>query len=497
MKLNNKDSEYFKSIGLSPKDIEKQILLLKKGTKYLNLSKPARLKDGIIQLDSSKLDLQEAEYLKLIANKSITKFIPASGAATRMFKDLYSYLEDNTETEFINYFINNINKFAFFDELKKFIKTKGFDISNLLKNKDYSSIIRFLIEDKGMAYGSLPKALLKFHKSKKRILNPIDEHLKEAAAYCGSMPTVLFTISEQFNPLFTANISKSIEELKLKANYKLTYQKEKTNTIAVDLQYKLVKTEENKYLIRPGGHGSLIDNLNEINSDIIFIKNIDNVCSESYFKATVKYKKALVNLLLDIQNEIFIYAKKLKEYDGSDKIFNEELLTFLENKLNIYPKEFSKLDNNEIVNFFSKKINRPIRVCGMVKNEGEPGGGPFWVENKEGDIDLQIVESLQINHKDRNQKLIFSESTHFNPVDIVCATKDNNGEKFDLSKFIDQDAVFVTQKSFKGKEILALEHPGLWNGGMGNWNTIFVEVSSETFNPVKTVNDLLKETHQN
>ena len=494
MELNNADLKYFTSKGISIKDVETQISLLKKGTKYLNLARPARLIDGIIRINPSTLN--NLDYSKLIQQKSITKFTPASGAASRMFKDLYRFLDDNEETEFIHKFISNLENFAFYDDLKEILRTNNFEITELLESKDYSTIIEFLIEGKGLSYGLLPKALLKFHRTDTEVLNPIKEHLKEAIAYCGKHPKVSFTISEQFKNIFDSEIQKSINELKHNLEYQLSYQKTDTDTVAVDLEYNLVESNPNEYLIRPGGHGALIENLNDIDSDIIFLKNIDNVCSDTYFSETVKYKKALVSILLSKQEQIYNFARKVAKYDGKDSKFNNEIKTFLEEELNIFSSELCKMEATEKANFFREKLNRPLRICGMVKNEGEPGGGPFWVKDEQGTVALQIVESLQIDHNKPDQEVIFSESTHFNPVDIVCSTKDVNGKKFDFTKFVDKDAVFVTEKTFRGESILALEHPGLWNGGMGNWNSIFVEVSPETFNPVKTVNDLLKKTHQ-
>lgn len=496
MNLNEQGIDYLNSKGLSIEAINTQLDLIRKGTKFLNLVRPASITDGIIQISNIELDKIEKKYSQLISNKTITKFIPASGAASRMFKDLYSYLDNGDVNTFIITFIAGIKKFAFYNELEQSLKLQNLDIDTLLKTKDYKTIIEFLITDKGLNYGKLPKGLLSFHKNEDSISTPIVEHVKEAIAYCGAQPKLSFTISEIFKSKFETEINKALKQFNKDFEYQLSYQKSKTDTVASTSDFNLVETKNNEFLIRPGGHGSLIENLNDVNSDIIFIKNIDNVCSEKYLEETALYKKALVSILLQKQHTIFNYLEKLEDYDGKDELLNNKIETFFKEELNIHSDALLSMNTSEKVQFYKAKLNRPIRVCGMVKNEGEPGGGPFWVKDEEDTLGLQIVESLQINLKKNDQASILSNSSHFNPVDIVCSVKDNNNKKYDLTAFVDKDAVFVTEKSYQGKTILALEHPGLWNGGMGNWNTIFVEVSSKTFNPVKTVNDLLRDTHQ-
>ncbi len=497
MKLNKKQINFLNNRGLTQEIVQSQIQLFKQGTHFLAIIKPARVNDGVKVFPEQEITVLEKKYEQTLDSKTTTKFVPASGAATRMFKDLFTFLNTNIITEFINNFIENIEKFAFYDELVKTLENNGLDIKKLIYNKKYKEIIEALLLDDFMSYGNLPKGLLSFHREGNKIISPIKEHIKEAKLYGGKYVDLVFTISEEFKSKFEKEIEDGLSQYQVKnLPYTLTYQKASTDTIAVEKNYQLVELDEEELLIRPGGHGSLIENLNEVDSDIIFIKNIDNVCSDKYLNETVRYKKLLTSELIRVQKRVFEYVEKLKDYDGESNEFDKELFNFIKNDLGCFSDSFSEMTIPEKLNYFSTKLNRPIRACGMVKNEGEPGGGPFWVKDKKGVVSLQIVESAQINKKDKQQVDIFNSSSHFNPVDLVCAVKNIEGKKYDLLKFVDKDAYFIAEKTYRAKEILALEHPGLWNGGMGDWSTIFVEVSSLTFNPVKTVNDLLRTSHQ-
>ncbi len=493
--LQQKQQLSDRNIGVEQLDL--QIEMFKKGTKYLNLLKPATLSDGIMQLDKEALDYYIDLYDALSGNKEVCKFVPASGAATRMFKDLYTYLDSQEETPFITHFISNIEKFAFFEDLKAELQLEGLDIDDLIKDKNYTPIIRTLLDKEGLSYGSLPKGLLAFHKESDKIMTPVDEHIKEAKAYLGKQPELVFTISEVYQSSFEQMVLEAVEKEELTdAKYALTYQKPVTDTIAVDKQFNPVVMEDGGFLFRPGGHGSLIVNLNEIDADLIFIKNIDNVVTSKYLETTVKYKKALAGILLEVQAKVFELRERIENYDGREEATNLKIQTFIEQYLGLHPKQTESMNAQDKVAYFRDVLDRPIRVCGMVKNEGEPGGGPFWVSDDYKDVSLQIVESSQMDLSNKEQSCMLEEASHFNPVDLVCGVRNRYGQKYNLEDFIDKEAVFIAEKSFFGKEILALEHPGLWNGAMARWNTIFVEVPVETFNPVKTVNDLLKSTHQ-
>ena len=494
MNLTEIDIEYLKEKGLNLEDVEAQVRDLKRGTQYLDITKPAVVNDGILHLSEE----QQKEFLRyyeaLRKSKSMVKFVPASGAATRMFKNLYAYLEDSVLTDYIQEFITNIHLFAFCKELESSLLLDGYNMDALIKEKKYNLIISFLLEEKGLNYGSLPKGLLSFHKCQEQVQTPIDEHLKEAKAYLGEAPKLVFTISEIYTSLFEQKIKDGVENLAFEIDYQLCYQKAKTDTIAVGLNFEIVKDEQNKILMRPGGHGSLISNLDEIDTDIIFIKNIDNVVSQSLLENNIQYKKILVGVLFSYQEQIFTYQSKLKDSEITADLL-EEIYIFLVQNLGIKNFKWQKFTKKEKISYLKSKINRPLRVCGMVKNTGEPGGGPFWV-SKNKEESLQIVESSQIDLSKEKYKVIFNKSSYFNPVDLVCAVKNYKGEKYNLLDFVDKNSFFISKKSYKGKDILALEHPGLWNGGMSDWNTVFVAVPLQTFAPVKMINDLLKEEHQ-
>ena len=388
--------------------------------------------------------------------------------------------------------------------VKDFLWKKHSPVGVLKKDifsKDFEKILNYLLTENGLNYGNLPKGLLKFHKYKTGERTPSEEHLAEGAMYAktGNNVFIHFTVSPEHQALF----EKHIEEIKvdyenrfeIKIHIKFSIQKPSTDTIAVDLHNQPFRNEDGTILFRPGGHGALIENLNDIDADIIFVKNIDNVVPDRLKAETVKYKKALGGLLKEKQTQIFNFTEKLQN-DTSEETINI-VKTFAENELYItLDNTFETKTNSEKARYLISKLNRPLRVCGMVKNEGEPGGGPFFVKKESGSVSLQIVESAQIDTENTEKAKIVKEATHFNPVDLVLAVKDFKGNKFDLKKYIDPKTGFISQKSKNGKELKALELPGLWNGAMANWNTLFVEVPISTFNPVKVINDLLRDTHQ-
>jgi hypothetical protein len=484
------DLSHFKNKGIPIEKVNLQLEQFKTGFPYMNVQKPASISDGIIALDEEQKFMFTDKYREGIENGcSIIKFVPASGAATRMFKDLFGFIcadpnrqEKMLKTGPIHEFLANIKCFAFSKELEKHSDINFSDEAAVKQNA--ISIIKSLLLPEKLNYGNYPKGILKFHISDDKILTPIEEHLTEGALYGANNKSIVnihFTVSENHLSLFKEIVKKSqlLLEAKYDVRYNITYstQKTSTDTIAVNPDNTPFRDENDDILFRPGGHGALIENLNDLDGDIVFIKNIDNVIPEYRLKDTIQYKEALAGILYFYQQQIFTYLKEL-------------------NQNTTIPDTILQASNKEKTSFIQTKLDRPMRVCGMVKNEGEPGGGPFWGIGKNGEISLQIVESSQIDLNNKKKQEIVKQSTHFNPVDLVCGIKNYKGQKFDLHKYVDAKTGFITNKSLNGKELKALELPGLWNGAMSDWTTIFVEVPISTFNPVKTVNDLLREQHQ-
>ena len=446
--------------------MDKSVKRFKKGAKYVNLVS-AVTRDQLTSINSVN-----DEYLNL----NCVKFIPASGAATRMFEDLYKYLENKVDDDSINKFFNELEDITFYEDIKEFIEGE-----NINKNSTSGrlKIIDYILNT--MNYGNLPKAVIKMNSYKDYSTTPIEEHVFEGERYLNpSSLNFHFTISNNHEDLFNQYI-KTI--LKGREDIKVSYsfQKPKTDTLAVDMDNNPFILEDDKFLYRPGGHGALIENLNDIDGDIIFIKNIDNVCHRDYIEDTINSKKLLASIGFQFKERIDGYIRDL----SLDDYNMDEIIEFINKDLNIILKD--EMTKDKALSF----LNRPLRVCGVVKNQGEPGGGPFLVDNGEY-TDLQICEKSEIDLNDRKQDELFSASEFFNPVDIVCFVKDHKGEKFNLLEYVNEERYFISKKTYKGKDIKALEHPGLWNGAMDKWNTLFVEVPLSTFNPVKKVNDLLR-----
>ncbi|OJF94705.1 DUF4301 family protein [Alkalibacterium sp. 20] len=448
--------------------MDKNINRFKKGTKYVNIV------SSVTSEELTSCDNISNEYLSM----KCVKFIPASGAATRMFEDLYKYIDDNINTESINKFFNELEKITFYEDVKEFIEDENIDKNTIVGR---IKIIDYILNE-NLNYGSLPKALIKMNSYKDYSTTPIDEHIFEGEKHLNNnFLNFHFTISKNHEELFNGYIKNILKE---KDNINITYsfQKQKTDTLAVDMDNNPFLLKDGSILYRAGGHGALIENLNDIDGDIIFIKNIDNVCHREYIDDTVNSKKIIGSVGFQFKKRIDGYVRSLLS-DDDDIV---EIKDFINKELKISSK--GELTKDKALSF----LNRPLRVCGVVKNQGEPGGGPFIVGNGEY-TDLQICEKSEIDLNNNDQLKILNSSAFFNPVDIVCFVKDYKGEKFNLLNYVNEERYFISKKTYKGKDIKALEHPGLWNGSMDNWNTLFVEVPLTTFNPVKRANDLLRD----
>ncbi|NNE31512.1 MAG: DUF4301 family protein, partial [Winogradskyella sp.] len=489
MSFTDKDIQQIKAKGLTVEKVESQLQLFKTGIPFTSIVEAATLSNGIITLDNNLIE-EASTYFDTHKNKkTILKFVPASGAATRMFKFLFQFLKEYKPNEqslnaFINknklkdmsLFLMGLEKFPFYKQVIIALETKGVDFDALPANEKVWHFVDAMLNEEHLNFGNQPKGLLPFHKYKTHhISTAFEEHLYEAALYASDQNTAKlhFTISERYKDKFNQEF-KRIEtyvqdNTGVSFEISFSYQQEATDTIAVTLDNKPFREDDDSLLFRPSGHGALLKNLNTIDADIIFIKNIDNVVVKPYKEEVAKYKKVLAGILLKLQTKTFEYLRIL---DGVD-ITNEQLFRiekFLETEM--YTKvsgEYHKYSDQYKIEYLKEKLNRPIRICGMVKNEGEPGGGPFWVRDQFGNLSLQIVESAQINLKDKKQKEILKNATHFNPVDLVCGVKNYKGEKFDLENFVDHNAAFITMKTKVGKDLKALELPGLWNGSMAYW----------------------------
>lgn len=500
--------------GVLADNVGRQLIFYKKGIKKSIIDRPAKISDGIKVLTPQEISFYGTVFENNREKLSLSKFVPASGAASRMFKFLSEFVnkfdpDQDTLNSYTNKYNDNaiqvflagIDKFPFYTVIRNYLGNKYPDFLDWPREKRVYYFVKTLLQDENFNFIEKPKAVLPFHSYGKHVATPIEEHLVEAVKYASSngKAKVHFTISENHLDYFNDVLSKSkscIEEKNgIELDVDFSYQHIATDTLAVELDNKPFRQKDGSLLFRPGGHGALIENLNAIDSDIVFIKNIDNV-TNGQLDLVVKYKKALAGVLLDLQKRVFHYLG-LIERKEVDKLVLSEMLSFLKNDLTVqlHP-DLDKFKKQYKIAYIFEVLNRPIRICGMVKNEGEPGGGPFWIIDNMGKVSLQIVESTQVDTQDSYQTELLAEATHFNPVDLVCAIKDYKGNKFDLRQYVDVNSGFIVQKNFKGKDLKSYELPGLWNGAMANWITVFVEVPLDTFSPVKTVNDLLKSTHQ-
>ena len=479
--MTQQDLKQLAQKGISEQQIETQLGQFKTGFPFLKLEAAAAIGRGIVApSDAERKRFVDAWHQYKAQGKKVVKFVPASGAASRMFKDMFAFVDadyDKPTTDFEKKYFDNIVKFAFYGELDAVCqKNNGKGIQALKSEGNYKAVAANMLTAEGLNYGQLPKGL-------------------EAALYAASNGEahVHFTVSHEHMELFKQKVAQKADFYanKYGIEYDITFseQKPSTDTVAANPDGTPFRNSDGSLLFRPGGHGALIENLNEIEADVIFVKNIDNVVPDRLKADTVIWKQIIAGVLVTLQKKAFEYLRILDEGATDEQL--AEMAKFVRENLCTDPK-----GQKEDADYLRSKLNRPMRVCGVVKNVGEPGGGPFLTYNQDGTVSLQILESSQIDKSNQEYMEMFTKGTHFNPVDLVCAVKDYKGNAFDLPKYVDPTTGFISQKSKSGKELQALELPGLWNGAMSNWSTVFVEVPLATFNPVKTVNDLLRDQHQ-
>ena len=507
MSLSKTDLEQFKKHGLTPEKIDQQLKIFSEGIPFVKIVKAGSIGDGIVSISEADQNRLVEFYELNNQKKEIVKFVPASGAATRMFQFLFMFLNEfnpngtsfetyinKKENKLLETFIKSLKDFAFFSSVQKKTKELYPDFEKASEGAGTYLFIKTMLDDKGLNFRNLPKGLIPFHKYETRTRTAFEEHLYESVYYASVNNNVKlhFTIAKKHLPFFEKELdgikNRVLKKTKTKFQVSYSFQKKETDTIAVNNDNTVFKNAKNECVFRPSGHGALIENLNDLDADIVFIKNIDNVVSAKDVDEVAHHKKVLGGKLLWIQKKVFSYLVMLDKKNASlEKL--HEIKTFLRNELNVRESIMTAAAIKNI-------LNRPIRVCGVVKNTGAPGGGPFWVQNNNTLPTLQIVEMSQIDSNNSDHQTIVNSATHFNPVDLVCGLKNYKGKKFDLLKFVDSKSGIITDKSQDGRSLKALELPGLWNGSMAYWNSVFVEVPLKTFNPVKTVNDLLHEAHR-
>lgn len=504
--LSETDLKQIAERGISEEQVVGQLNQIKEGFPFLKLEAAASVGQGVLALDGEEREhyIEDWNEYKAQGHK-VVKFVPASGAASRMFKNMFSFLSadyDVPTTDFEKEYFDHIKNFAFREALCDMCK-KNEDkcVKELMADGNYKAVVANMLEAKGLNYGQLPKGLLLFHNYEDGARTPMEEHLVEAALYAASNgeANVHFTVSHDHLELFKKKVAEKADKYAaaydVKFNISFSEQKPSTDTVAANPDNTPFRNEDGSLLFRPGGHGALIENLNDLDADIVFIKNIDNVVPDRLKADTVLYKNVLAGVLVALQRKAFEYLELLDSGEYNHEKL-EEIIRFLQRDLCCRKADIKELEDADLVGYLRKKLNRPMRVCGVVKNVGEPGGGPFLAYNQDGTVSLQILESTQIDKNNPEYLKMFTEGTHFNPVDLVCAVKDYKGCPFNLPEYVDRQTGFISSKSKNDKELKALELPGLWNGAMSDWNTVFVEVPLSTFNPVKTVNDLLRPQHQ-
>lgn len=506
--FNNNDKIELRKRGIEESKVKEQLNRFATGFPYLRLDGSANTDFGIVRLDAKQQQTAVSRWEKYLADGgSVTKFVPASGAASRMFKALFAFVNGDSEQPIpgsdVAQIIDRIEDMPFYGELNEnLIQSTGKDIAALKKDGEYRRIVAAIVNADGLNYGNLPKGLLAFHRyADGEIRTPVEEQMVEGAqtAATNGKVNLHFTVSSNHKALFKDKIEKVAPTLEkrfgVKYNIGLSEQKPSTDTVAANPDNSLFRDEKGQMVFRPGGHGALIENLNDIDSTVVFIKNIDNIVPDNERESTIQYKKVLGGLLIEVHDSIENYLRTLRKGTPTRSELLE-MLKYLETVLCTKSTKTAGMTDSELATYLEGKFNRPLRVCGMVVNEGEPGGGPYIAFNEDGSSSPQILESTQIDKNNPEAVSMMAKATHFNPVDLVCYITDIYNKKFDLTKYVDHNTGFISEKSLGGKDLRALELPGLWNGAMSDWSTVFVEVPASTFNPVKTVNDLLRPVHQ-
>jgi len=513
--FSDADLRQIEARGMTPEQVISQLETFRKGFSYVRLIRPCTVGDGIEVLKEADLARLKASFSTAALAGRVMKFVPASGAATRMFKSLITFQDKMNQDEIRAAgekddpdhashleFIKGIKKFAFYEDLKSAMSRDGLDMEDLISSCEYGPILEYVLPSRGLGLAQIPKGLIKFHRYPETSRTAFEEQLVEATGYTtdeNGLARVHFTVSPEHEASVKTHLKRIIDHYEksgVKLEVTFSVQKPSTDTIAAEVDNRPFRGRDGRLVFRAGGHGALLENLNALKGDLVFIKNIDNVVPDRLKQETIIYKKALGGCLIELQKDIFGYLERSSKKDLEDGTI-EEMFAFIRDRLCITPHDgVEQGSREEKIDYLVSRLNRPLRVCGMVKNEGEPGGGPFWVEHADRSSSIQIVESSQVDMASAEQKGVWDSSTHFNPVDLVCGVGDYKGKPFDLSKFVDPSTGFISLKSKEGKELKALELPGLWNGSMAYWNTVFVQVPIITFNPVKTVLDLLRREHQ-
>lgn len=516
--FNSSDLQQMEVLGVSEDQVRAQVEIFHRASFFIRLNRPCTVGDGIRQISPEETPRYLHLHEEAARKGRFSKFVPASGAATRMFQSLLAiyYLPHFLEPEELETkgeqgvavvvdflrFLENLPRFAFFEDLNESVAREGHSLQGLIADYRYRSVLDHLLTDMGLGYGTLPKGLLRFHRYSDERRTAFEEHLVEAVDYAAdgmSACNLHFTVApehvEKFEVLCGRVRGQYEERLGVRYNVDFSVQKPSTNTIAVDTDNRPFKDRSGQLVFRPGGHGALIENLNDLKGDLVYIKNVDNIAPDRLKGAISHWKRILGGYLAEIQEQVHGYVRKL--VTGIDRATTEEAVQFARGRLSMqFPRGFQDWPWERRYVYMLSKLNRPIRVCGVVKNVGEPGGAPFWVEDKKRGLSLQIVEKAQVRFTSSTQRKVWKASTHFNPVDVVCGVRDFEGRHFDLKRYVDHEAVFISEKSREGRTLKALELPGLWNGAMADWISVVVEVPRITFNPVKTVFDLLKPEHQ-